>query len=60
MDARKLRDLREDNDLTQAQLAELTGFSRQHIIRMESGKFAVSKKFIIAINRLIKLGIIAK
>lgn len=45
----RLRDLREDSDLNQAQVAEILGVKQQQYSRYESGKFEI--KF----NQVIKL-----
>lgn len=45
----RLKDLREDNDLTQAQAAEIIGTSQQHYGKYESGKI------IIPFDRVIML-----
>ena len=37
----RLRDLREDRDLTQAQVAEIIGTSQQHYGKYESGKIVI-------------------
>lgn len=37
----RLKDLREDNDLTQAQVAEIIGTSQQHYGKYESGKIVI-------------------
>lgn len=37
----RLRDLREDNDLTQAQVARIIGTSQQHYGKYESGKIVI-------------------
>lgn len=45
----RLRDLREDHDLTQAQAAEIIGTSQQHYGKYENGKI------IIPFDRVITL-----
>lgn len=45
----RLKDLREDHDLTQAQAAEIIGTSQQHYGKYESGKV------MIPFDRVIKL-----
>lgn len=37
----RLRDLREDHDLTQAQAAKIIGTSQQHYGKYESGKIVI-------------------
>lgn len=37
----RLRDLREDNDMTQAQVARIIGTSQQHYGKYESGKIVI-------------------
>ena len=45
----RLKDLREDRDLTQAQVAKVIGTSQQHYGKYESGKI------VIPFDRVIKL-----
>ena len=37
----RLKDLREDHDMTQAQVAEVIGTSQQHYGKYESGKIII-------------------
>ena len=50
----RIRDLREDNDLTQKQLAELLNCTQQTYSRYETGEI------VIDINSLIKLAVFYK
>ncbi len=47
----RLRDLREDHDLTQQQCAELAHISKNSYIRYENGQRAVPSDVIIAFAR---------
>ena len=53
----KLKVLRAENDLTQAQLAEALGVSRQTINAIEKGKFAPSLPLAFKAARLFNLPI---
>jgi len=53
----KLKVLRADNNLTQAQLANKTGVSRQTINAIEKGKFDPSLPLAFKFSRLFKLKI---
>lgn len=45
----RLRDLREDHDLTQAQAAEIIGTSQQHYGKYENGKIIIPFDRVIAL-----------
>lgn len=53
----RLKKLRSENDMTQAQLAEETGVSRQTINAIEKGKFDPSLPLAFRISRLFNLAI---
>lgn len=53
----RLRVLRAEKEMTQAQLAEETGVSRQTINAIEKGKFDPSLPLAFKISRLFKLAI---
>lgn len=53
----RLKLLRAENDMTQAQLAEETGVSRQTINAIEKGKFDPSLPLAFRFARLFKLSI---
>lgn len=53
----RLKILRAENDMTQAQLAEETGVSRQTINAIEKGKFDPSLPLAFRFARLFKLSI---
>ncbi|AVR46258.1 transcriptional regulator [Christiangramia fulva] len=53
----RLKVLRAENDMTQAQLAEETGVSRQTINAIEKGKFDPSLPLAFKFARLFKLQI---
>ena len=50
----KIRGLREDNDLTQQQLADAIGVSRQTVNAIESGKFVPSTVLALKVARLFE------
>lgn len=53
----RLRVLRAEKEMTQAQLAEETGVSRQTINAIEKGKFDPSLPLAFKISRLFRLAI---
>ena len=53
----KLKVLRAENDMTQAQLADATGVSRQTINAIEKGKFDPSLPLAFRFSKLFKLKI---
>ncbi|MUP44841.1 transcriptional regulator [Gramella sp. BOM4] len=53
----RLKILRAENDMTQAQLADETGVSRQTINAIEKGKFDPSLPLAFRFARLFKLSI---
>ena len=47
----RLKDLREDRDLTQAQVAEVIGTSQQHYGKYETGKIVIPFDRVIALAK---------
>ena len=45
----RLKDLREDHDLTQAQVAEVIGTSQQHYGKYETGKIVIPFDRVVAL-----------
>lgn len=46
---RRVAELRAEKDMTQQQLADLTGISREHVARIEAGKYSVGLKHLAKI-----------
>lgn len=53
----RLRDLREDRDLTQAQVAQIIGTSQQHYGKYESGKIVIPFDRVIALAEYFNVSI---
>ena len=53
----RLRDLREDRDMTQAQVAELLGTAREQYNRYELGKQEIPFHHVIALAKLYNVTI---
>ncbi len=53
----RLRDLREDHDLTQAQVAQIIGTSQQHYGKYESGKIVIPFDRVIALAEYYNVSI---
>lgn len=47
----RLKDLREDHDLTQAQVAEVIGTSQQHYGKYETGKIIIPFDRVVALAK---------
>ena len=47
----RLRDMREDNDLTQAQVAEVLGIDQRVYSNYETGKREIPTRFIVALAK---------
>ena len=47
----RLKDLREDHDLTQAQVAEVIGTSQQHYGKYETGKIVIPFDRVVALAK---------
>ena len=55
--ASQLRRLRRESNLTQAELAELTGTKKSNISRMESGNYNPSLDFLVKIAESMNLNL---
>lgn len=55
--ATRLRELRTARDLTQAQLADLIGVSRQTINYMEKGDYTPSVKLALLLARVLEVAV---
>lgn len=53
----RLKDLREDHDMTQAQVAEVIGTSQQHYGKYESGKIIIPFDRVIALAEFYNVSI---
>ena len=53
----KIRDLREDQDLSQAQLAKMLNISQSTYSRYESGVLDVPSEVLIALTRVYKVSV---
>lgn len=53
----KLRELRQQADMTQEELGELLNVSRQTIISIESGRYNPSLELVFKISRIFRLSI---
>ena len=53
----RIRDLREDNDLTQSQIAKLLGCTQQTYSRYETGEITIDINSLIALAKFYKTSI---
>ena len=53
----RIRDLREDQDLSQAQLAKMLNISQSTYSRYESGVLDVPSEVLIALSRVYKVSV---
>ncbi len=53
----RIRDLREDNDLTQSQLAQILGCTQQTYSRYESGEITIDIHSLIKLSKFYKTSI---
>ncbi|MBR4889436.1 MAG: helix-turn-helix transcriptional regulator [Clostridia bacterium] len=53
----RIRDLREDQDLSQAQLAKILNISQSTYSRYESGVLDVPSEVLIALSRVYKVSV---
>ena len=49
MDLKRIRDLREDNDLTQKEIAKVLGISQRYYSNLENGSRTLSADLLIAL-----------
>lgn len=53
----RLKDLREDHDLTQAQVAEVIGTSQQHYGKYETGKIVIPFDRVVALAKFYNVSL---
>lgn len=53
----RLKDLREDHDLTQAQVAEVIGTSQQHYGKYETGKIVIPFDRVVALAQFYNVSL---
>ena len=53
----RIKDLREDNDLTQAYVAKIINTTQQHYSKIEQGKADISAEKLILLSRFYKVSV---